>query len=149
MNIYLKTLESTPKTLLNIIDQIKPDRFAEHTEPNRFNLTELVAHLADFEDIFLDRLRLAQEKPGATITPVDPDARAVEKDYSNRDIRHELEVFENRRRDLTDFLNNLTPEEWSRSFIHPELGELTIEQYANIILAHDLSHLSHATSYMR
>jgi uncharacterized damage-inducible protein DinB len=149
MKAYLSSLERTPKTLVNIIDQVKPEKFTEQTDPDRFNLAEMVAHLADFDDIFLDRLRLAHEAPGATVESYDPDARAREKHYQEKDIHHELDVFENRRRDLVDFLSQLTPDDWKKQFHHPDLGDTTIDEYANIIMAHDLSHLAHATSYMK
>ena len=149
MNTYLKSLETTPKTLHNILNQVKPVRFEEHTDPERFSLKELVAHLADFDDIFLDRLRLAHESPGATVESFDPEARATEKHYTDRDPFHELDVFENRRRDLVEFFDGLNDSDWQKSFSHPDLGDVTIEQYANLILAHDLSHLAHATTYMR
>jgi uncharacterized damage-inducible protein DinB len=149
MKAYLSSLESTPKTLVNIVDQVKPEKYHEQRDPDRFNLAEMVAHLADFDDIFLDRLRLAHEEPGAAVESYDPDARAREKQYDQKDIHHELDVFENRRRDLVDFLNTLTPEDWKKQFHHPDLGKTSIDEYANIILAHDLSHLAHATSYMK
>ena len=149
MKAYLNSLENTPKTLVNIIDQVKPDKYGDHTDPDRFNLTEMVAHLADFDDIFLDRLRLAHESPGAKVESFDPDIRAAQKQYGSRDLHHELDVFENRRRDLVDFLSQLAPDDWNKQFYHPDLGKTTIDEYANIILAHDLSHLSHATSYMK
>lgn len=149
MKAYLNSLENTPKTLVNIVDQVKPDKYTDHTEPDRFNLVEMVAHLADFDDIFLDRLRFAHETPGGTVMSFDPDSRATEKHYGSRDIHHELDVFENRRRDLVNFLDGLGPEDWRKTFVHPDLGEVSIDEYANIILAHDLSHLSHATTYMR
>jgi uncharacterized damage-inducible protein DinB len=149
MKAYLSSLKSTPKTLVNIVDQVKPDKFTEQTDPERFNLAEMVAHLADFDDIFLDRLRLAHEEPGSTVESFDPDARAREKHYDQKDIHHELDVFENRRRDLVDFLSTLTPTDWKKQFHHPDLGDTTIDEYANIIMAHDLSHLAHATSYMK
>ncbi len=149
MKAYLNSLENTPTTLINIIDQVKPDKYGDHTDPSRFNLTEMVAHLADWDDIFLDRLRLANESPGATITTFDTDQRAAEKHYCDRDLHHELDVFENRRRDLVDFLSHLSAEDWNKQFKHPELGEMSIDEYANIIMAHDLSHLCHAASYMK
>jgi uncharacterized damage-inducible protein DinB len=149
MKGYLSSLVNTPKTLVNIVDQVKPDHYNDHTDPERFTLRELIAHLADFDDVFLDRLRLAHESPGASVGSIDPDARASEKNYATRDVHHELDVFENRRRDLVEFLTSLSPEDWQKKFHHPDLGDVTIESYANIILAHDLSHVSHATSYLR
>ena len=149
MKAYLSSLESTPRTLVNIVDQVKPDKYHETTDPDRFNLAEMVAHLADFDDIFLDRLRLAHEAPGAAVESYDPEQRALEKHYSAKDIHPELDVFENRRRDLVEFLSQLSPDDWNKQFYHPDLGKTSIDEYANIIMAHDLSHLAHATSYMK
>ena len=149
MKGYLSSLENTPKTLVNLVDQVKPDHYDDHTDPARFTLRELIAHLADFDDVFLDRLRLAHETPGASVVSLDPDQRAAEKHYATRDVHHELDVFENRRRDLIEFLSGLSAEDWQKKFHHPDLGDVTIDSYANIILAHDLSHVSHATSYLR
>jgi uncharacterized damage-inducible protein DinB len=149
MKGYLSSLKNTPKTLVNLVDQVKPDHYDDHTDPARFTLRELIAHLADFDDVFLDRLRLAHETPGASVVSLDPDQRAAEKHYATRDVHHELDVFENRRRDLIEFLSGLSAEDWQKKFHHPDLGDVTIDSYANIILAHDLSHVSHATSYLR
>lgn len=149
MKGYLSSLENTPKTLVNLVDQVKPDHYDDKTDPARFTLRELIAHLADFDDVFLDRLRLAHESPGASVVSLDPDERAVEKHYATRDVHHELDVFENRRRDLLAFLGELSEEGWQKPFHHPDLGDVTIESYANIILAHDLSHVSHAATYLR
>lgn len=149
MKGYLSSLKNTPKTLVNLVDQVKPDHYDDHTDPARFTLRELIAHLADLDDVFLDRLRLAHETPGASVVSLDPDQRAAEKHYATRDVHHELDVFENRRRDLIEFLSGLSAEDWQKKFHHPDLGDVTIDSYANIILAHDLSHVSHATSYLR
>ena len=149
MNSYLKSLALTPQTLSKIVDQVKPEHYNDVVDPDRFNLTEMVAHMSDFEDIFLDRLRLAHEAPGSTITPINPDARAEEKNYKTRDVHHELEVFDIRRRDMMDFFETLAEDDWQKTFKHPELGEVSIRDYAQIILAHDLSHVAHATVYMR
>jgi hypothetical protein len=83
------------------------------------------------------------------VVSLDPDQRAAEKHYATRDVHYELDVFENRRRDLIEFLSGLSSEDWQKKFHHPDLGDVTIDSYANIILAHDLSHVSYATSYLR
>ena len=149
MKGYLSSLENTPKTLVNLVDQVKPEHYDDYTDPARFTLRELIAHLADFDDIFLDRLRLAQEAPGSTVVSLDAGERAIEKHYTTRDVHHELEVFENRRRDLLVFLGELSHDDWQKEFHHPDIGDVSIEAYANIILAHDLSHVSHAATYLR
>ncbi|AIE87944.1 DinB family protein [Fimbriimonas ginsengisoli] len=146
---YTLAIELTPTTLRRLIDCVHADRYAEALEPDRFTLTEMVAHLADWEDLFLDRMRLAHEAPGSTVVVYDEGERAVEKHYSTRDLQHELDVFENRRRDTMDFLNGLSEEEWSKSFLHPQRGPLTIRDQVTMLLGHDLYHLEQASQYLR
>jgi uncharacterized damage-inducible protein DinB len=149
MKPYRMALALTPESLKRLIDDVKPEKYEERVAPDRFNLIEMVAHLADFEDIFLDRMRSAQEFPGKTIVAYDPDQRAEEKHYATRNLHHEIEVFENRRRDTIEFLESLKPEEWGLAFKHPEYGDITIDEQVALMLGHDLTHLEQATHYLR
>lgn len=146
---YHLAIELTPATLRRLIDCIPTERFGDRVAPDRFSLTEMVAHMADWEDLFLDRMRLAQEHPGSRIEVYDEGARAEEKQYATRDLQHELAVFENRRRDTLDFLKNLDPSEMSKTFMHPQRGEMTISDQAIMLLGHDLYHLDQTSQYLR
>lgn len=146
---YSLAIEFTPAALRHIIDCVPQERHGEQLSPDRFTLTEMVAHLADWEDIFLDRMRLAQEAPGSRIEVYDEGARAVEKHYETRDLQHELDVFENRRRDTLEFLRNLPEEDLAKTFQHPQRGTMTIRDQQMMLLGHDLYHLEQATQYLR
>ncbi|MGV3615913.1 MAG: DinB family protein [Fimbriimonas sp.] len=145
----LKGLEVAPSTFFHVIDDIRPEKYRERLEEDRFDLVEMVAHLADFEDLFLDRMRLAHEHPDSECVSLDPDARATEKHYATRDLHHELEVFRNRRNDTMDFLRTLQPGEETRCVKHPVMGDLSIEAIANSLLGHDMYHLEQASRYLR
>jgi uncharacterized damage-inducible protein DinB len=149
MVAYSLALEHTPVTLRRILDDVRPERQTERVAEDRFTLLEMVAHLADWEDLFLDRMRLANEKPGSPVEVYDEGARATEKRYAERDLQHELDVFENRRRDTLDFLRGLSAEDWQKTFVHPERGTMTIQDQVTMLLGHDLYHLEQATQYMR
>ena len=146
---YSFAIEHTPTILRRLLDDVRPERYAERLAEDRFTLVEMVAHMADWEDLFLDRMRLAYEQPGSTVLLYDEGQRAIEKRYAERDIQHELDVFENRRRDTVDFLRNLAPDDWGRIFVHPERGELTIQDQVTMLLGHDLYHVEQVTQYLR
>lgn len=146
---YNLAIEFTPSALRNIVDCVPSERFSERHEEDRFNLTEMVAHLADWEVLFLDRMTLANEQPGVAVEAIDETQRAIDKHYSTRDIQHELDVFENRRRDTLTFLRALAPEDWTKTFIHSERGEMTIADQVTMLLGHDLYHLEQASAYLR
>lgn len=146
---YALAIEFTPSTLRRIIDCVSQDRYAEPLEAGRFSLIEMVAHIADGEDVFLDRMRTAKEFPGTTVEFYDMDQRAADKAYAQRNLQHELDVFENRRRDTLDFLKNLEEGDWQKTFIHPQRGELSIENQVTMLLGHDLYHLEQASHYIK
>ena len=149
MNEVLKCIRFTPSALTMILDQVRPERYGDVLAAGRFSLTEMVAHLADLEQVWLDRITLAYEAPGSSVEGFDPAVRAQEKHYKDRDIHHELEVFDNRRRDTMDFLGRLTAEDMGKSVVHPQWGAVSIRDLAEIIAGHDIYHLEQAAHYMR
>jgi len=149
MELYIVALSLTPSALIRIIDQVKPDRYADRLPINRFNLSEMVAHVADCEEVFQDRMRLAHEFPGSNVEGFDPDERAKSHHYADKDLHHELDVFDNRRRDTVDFLRSLKPEDWKKTVKHSQYGEMSIAMMASIIIGHDVYHLEQASQYMR
>ena len=146
---YLLFLGLTPDALTRIVDCVKPERYDERTEPDRFSLREAIAHLADFEKTVLDRMGSAVESPGTLVDNFDEEARCREKAYATRDVHHELEVFGNRRRETVMFLENLNSSEMRKTFVHPQRGEMSIREFAGLILGHDVYHIEHATQYLR
>lgn len=145
----IKALEVAPSAFFHVIDDVRTERYRDRIEADRFDLVEMVAHLADLEDLFLERMRLAHEHPGSDCPVIDADHRCTEKHYATRDLHHELEVYRNRRNDTLDFLRNLQPGEETRSVKHPAYGEMTIATIVGNTVAHDLYHLEQASQYLR
>ena len=149
MNAYLLALRHTPAILERIVDVIPAERQGERSSEDRFSLLEMVCHLADFEDIYLERMRAALSNDGVEVPDVDEGARAVEKRYAERDLRQELSVFANRRRDTIDFLEGLSDEDLGRSFTKAGMGRVTIGEYLALLAGHDLYHLDQASWHLR
>lgn len=148
MKPYLLAFQHTPTVLERLVDQVPVARYSESVGPDRFTLTEVVAHLADWEDVVLDRLRMAVEHPGSTVAVYDETLRAIEKRYAEKDIHHEIAVFANRRRDTVTFVSELTPDQLALTIVHPERGTETILDQVLWIYGHDLYHLEQVSAYL-
>lgn len=149
MNAYLLALRHTPTILERILDDVPADRYGEKTAEDRFTLLEMVCHLADFEDIYVERMRAALKTDGVEVADIDEGERAREKKYDCRDLHKELEVFGNRRRDTITFLEELSDEQLGRSFTKEGIGRVTIREYLAILSGHDLYHLEQATWHLK
>lgn len=149
MNAYLLALRHTPTILQRIVDEVPAERHDERVADDRFTLLEMVCHLADFEDVFLERMRAALKMDGIEVPDVDEGQRAVDKRYGERNAREEMQVFANRRRDLIAFVEERTDEELLLAFTKEGLGRMTIKEYVAAISGHDLYHLEQASAYLR
>ena len=147
-NYYLQ-IENTPSTLIRMVDAIRPDLYDKSLEGDRFTLKEVIAHLADLELTWLDRITTAIEYPGRAVEDFDEDRRSIEHKYSEKDIHHELEVFDNRRRDTVDYLLRLAEDDWTNTIIHPTKGELSVLEIVQFITGHDLYHLHQVSEYLK
>lgn len=146
---YALQIQHTPDALIRIMDAVRPERHDEEIEPGRFTLREVIAHLADWEQIWLDRITLAVEYPGSTVETHDEGDRAAAHNYSGKDVHHELEVFANRRRDTVTYLLGLAVDDWDKTVKHPENGEMSVMDIVNYVIGHDLYHLHQVSLYLK
>lgn len=100
---------------------------------------EVVHHLADMEAHAYVRLRrlLAEAEPRLQAHDEDEYARRLHYD---RPIASSLAVVRAVREASVDLLLNLTPEEWTRSGVHPERGSYSVERWLRIYAEHPHRH---------
>lgn len=136
----LESLSASPKIIERLLRVFPSDRLDDKSPCARFSARETIASLADNEMIILDRIRLANQQPGASVDSIDPVVRATEHHYGDKDVFHEAEVFESRRLMTIDYLRGLHDEDWSKTFILSGIST-TISDYVSIVMANDLFHI--------
>jgi hypothetical protein len=134
-------LEAGPRTLKRLIHMIEPGKLDQPTHPGRFTPREVIAHCADWEPISRSRMETAVQTPGAGVPGIDEEERAREQGYDGWDPYEQAEKFIKRRAETIAFLKGLRKEDWSKTAVHSERGEMTVYDYANMELAHDMYHV--------
>lgn len=143
----LTSLGHTPRVMERLVRVFPPDRLDDRLNGAQFTAREAIASLADNEVIILDRIRLANTKPGASVDKVDPVARAKEHHYSDKNIFHEAEVYESRRLTTIEYLRGLEGSDWEKTLVIS--GEtVTIADYVSLVLSNDLFHLDQISSFL-
>lgn len=149
MNPYLLlVIESGPQTLRRLLERIPQSRWDERLYPDRFTPREVAAHLADWEPIFQTRMKLALESPGATVQVFDEGQMAIDNGYVHQSAPERLMLYAQKRAETAAWLRKLSSEEWTRTAMHPEKGEQSIEDQANLLNCHDLYHIEQLTEYL-
>jgi hypothetical protein len=144
----LPSLELSPKAFERIVSQIPEKRYDEVTDPNRFTLREAIAHLADWEPIFLQRIQAGVDNPGAMVQGMDESQRAIDKNYESWDVKESLRIFAEARSHTVRYLKALSKDQWESTVTHNEKGLMTAYDQANMLIGHDIYHFEHATQFV-
>ena len=149
MHPYLMpSLARSPQAFERLAAHVPEKRYDERTEPDRFSFREAMAHLADWEPIFLQRIQAGVDNPGAPVNGMDETQRAIDQKYESWDVKESLRIFAEAREQTVRYLNTLSPEQWQSTVHHNEKGPMTAYDQANMLLGHDIYHFEHATQFL-
>jgi uncharacterized damage-inducible protein DinB len=147
---YLFTaLSVAPVLFEQLLDGLTEAEADLRPDAERFTIREIVAHLAEWDDVFLGRMKAicAQEHP--TLEGYDEGELAIEHNYAEKDWLQQTQLFRERRAHIVDFLRERSPQEWSRTALRPEIGVVTLEAQAVLIPLHDSYHLAQIVAWRR
>lgn len=143
----LAALTRAPKIVERLLRVFPHDRLDDRIEADRFTAREVVAHLADYEQTVLDRLRAANLKPGREVPDYDPDTQADSHCFADKEPFHEAEVFESRRALTVEYVEGLEEADLDKTFVRN--GQTySIRQYLLLLLTHDLEHIEQVSAYL-
>ena len=139
----------THKKLAKMVKGVNPSRLKKRPAPDKWSVSEIIAHLADTEIVAGWRLRLILGSPGTPILGFDQDAWAEAGQYSKRDTRKSLEQFKAFREANLALLKSLRPEQWKHHGVHSERGIETIEHITVMFAGHDVNHIMQIEQILR
>jgi len=143
-------LESAPDVLGKILETVtNPSVYDRRPDPERFTLREVLAHLADWDAVFLGRLKQTRDDENPTLVGIDEGQVALDNDYAHADPAASLERYKANRAELAAFLKALSPAQWERSGSHTELGPITISDHAVLIAVHDGYHRQQVVEWLK
>ena len=132
---------ATAKKLDRLIKGVSTARLRKRPAPEKWSVSEIIAHLADAEIVIGYRIRLILGSPGVAIIGYDQDSWAASGHYDKRDARKSVEQFRVLREANLALLKSLTPEQWQHYGMHSERGQESIEKTARMCAGHDINHL--------
>ncbi|SEG60563.1 DinB superfamily protein [Bryocella elongata] len=135
----LETIRSTPARLAKVYDALTPEQLEARSAPGKWNLREVMAHLADCEVAWAWRLRFAYGAESPVIQPFDQDSWA--KPYSAYTLAEARATLAALRAWNVALVGALTDADKAKIYTHPERGEEPLWTIVQIMAGHDLHHL--------
>jgi hypothetical protein len=132
---------ATAKKLERVIKGVTAAKLKKRPAPDKWSVSEILAHLADTEIVGSFRMRLILGAPGTPIVAFDQDAWVTSGHYGKRDPRKCVEQFRVQREANLALLKSLTPEQWKQYGMHSERGQESVEHIVKMFAGHDVNHL--------
>jgi DinB superfamily len=132
---------ATAKELYRLINGVSLATLRVRPAPDKWSVSEILAHLADGEIVGAFRIRLILGCPGASIVAYDQDRWVVSGHYDKRDPWKSVEQFRVLREANLALLESLAPEQWKHYGMHSERGRESIADIVRMFAGHDINHL--------
>ena len=137
----LKVQRTTASRLQKATKGLTAAQLKWRSQPAKWSIAEIIAHLADAEIVASWRMRSVIGENGVTIQPFDQDAWASAFKYQNRDARRSLELFRTLRENNLAMLKEISKETWDNYGMHMERGKESIAHLTRMFAGHDTNHV--------
>lgn len=117
----IAVLEQAPSTLRAAVAGLTKAQL--DTRYRNWTIRQIVHHLADSHANAYIRFKLALTEERPTIKPYDEGRWAALEDAQSGEIAEPLALFEGLHAAWVQLLRSLTPEQFARSYFHPEMGK--------------------------
>jgi uncharacterized damage-inducible protein DinB len=143
-------LENTPKVLDHLLGAYdgNDNIWNYRTSEDRFTLREVIAHIADWNHIYSERIRATLKEENPLLPNCDENQIAIDRRYATSDPQDNLARFDRTRQLLVDIVKEFEPTDWSRPAVREGLGTVTLDQQIAIIMGHDAYHVNQVLEYL-
>ena len=143
---FLDDIEQTPEKLRASVHGLSPQQLDTPYREGGWTVRQVVHHVPDSHLNSYMRFKLALTEEEPTIKPYMEDRWAQLEEARTAPIDVSLNLLETLHRRWMLMLRALRPEDWKRSFRHPELGPVSLEKNLALYAWHGRHHVAHITS---
>ena len=142
---FISEIEQTPTALRAAVDGLSPQQIETPYRDGGWTVRQVVHHLPDSHLNAYVRFKLALTEDQPTIKPYLEDRWAELKDTQATPLEVSLTMLESLHDRWARLLRSLKPEDWKRSFRHPELGIVPLDKSLALYSWHGQHHVAHIT----
>jgi uncharacterized damage-inducible protein DinB len=139
-------IEAAPARVRAAVEGLSPQQLDTPYRPGGWTVRQVAHHLPDSHLNGYIRFRLALTEDEPTIKPYHEDRWAALSDARQAPIESSLALLEALHQRWVWLLRALTTPDWARTFIHPELGTVSLDMHVSIYAWHGRHHVAHITS---
>ena len=135
-----EVIRHTPARLVAMVHRLRPEQLERRPATGKWNVREILCHLADSEIAFGFRLRQTLAETHHTIQPFDQGRWAAS--YDALAAGAALDVFSALRPWNIALISSASDADMNTPVTHPERGTMTFRTIVETMAGHDLNHLA-------
>ena len=136
----LERFRRGPEVLAVVLTGVFGDEEDYLMAPGKWSIRQIIAHLADTETVYAQRMRQVVAEENPPIVPFDQDAWARNLDYARRKPKQSLETLRRVRAENYELLKDLPEAAYARTGNHAVRGPVTLLQIVEGAANHVESH---------
>jgi uncharacterized damage-inducible protein DinB len=142
----LDDIASAPANLRKAVKGLSEAQLDTPYRPDGWTVRQVVHHVPDSHMNAYIRFKLALTEDEPTIKPYAEDRWAKLADTKSTPTEVSLTMLESLHDRWVRLLRSLGPEDWKRTFRHPEMGAMTLEKTLALYAWHGRHHVAHVTA---
>jgi hypothetical protein len=143
--VFIDHIAATPARMREAIAGLSDSQLDTPYRPGGWTVRQLAHHVPDSHINSYMRFRLALTEDDPVIKPYEEARWAELSDARTMPVEPSLALLENLHARWVPLLRSLSDAEWKRSFRHPALGPVRLEQNAALYSWHGRHHVAHIT----
>jgi hypothetical protein len=138
----LKQYSQGHNHMLQVLSGIPTEVLQWRPSPDKWTIHEIVIHIVDSEAHSFIRCRSAIAESGKAVVPYDQEKWTPSLHYDQQDVNENLNLLKYLRSTTYRLLSSLSDSEWSRTYLHPEHGEMNLEDWLDSYNGHLTGHMN-------
>ncbi|MBZ5537653.1 MAG: bacillithiol transferase BstA [Acidobacteriia bacterium] len=144
--LFIDQIAEAPAKLRAAVEGLSPQQLETPYRPDGWTVRQVVHHVPDSHLNSYIRFKLAMTEEEPTIKPYHEDRWAELEDARTAPLATSLTLLEALHSRWVQFLRSLAPQDFARTFQHPELGPMTLEKNLCLYAWHGRHHVAQINS---
>lgn len=142
-------LRTYPRQLAELISNAPAADLKRAGPGGSWGAVEALCYLRDSEEVFIERMTRMLDEQNPTLPVVEDSLWPIDRDYLGQNPQQVLAEFTALRRASSELLLEASLSDWGRTGKHPQLGQITIRDYAEHVANRDAEHMRQIRAALR
>ncbi len=142
----IQQISAAPAALREAVKGLSPEQLDTPYRPGGWTVRQVAHHIPDSHMNAYIRFRLALTEDQPTIKPYKQPLWAELPDAKSADVEMSVVLLDGLHRRWVSLLKSMKPEDFKRTYNHPESGVQSLESVLQLYAWHGRHHVAHITS---